>query len=785
MNKSAPAFDGSELATASIDGVAIIDESEIVRANEALADVHGYESADDLVAEDWERLYEISEEDQSIDELLEHVHQNGEWRGSATGRRRKGSDVPVELSLCATDDFVVSVVKDISERKEREKRLERLETIVDGLDDGVYVLDEDLRLDTANERFFQLLEQLGISREEARTMRAPDLVPREEDRAALEAAIDRAIESKPHTDSFELSAELPNGDRIVCESRFRLYPEPRGEHRGCIGILRDITERKKRERELREAQQFNEELVLNAPFSIVRIDEEFNITYVNPRTEEITGLPEGKESEALGVDIRELSSVAATGEAHRLTPLKEGETVEFEFPFQSIYGREVYLTGRGMPVMKDGEFDGAVLMAVDISERRQQERALERQRDELDTLNQINELLLEVARDLFESPVQGDIERTVCERLVDSDLYQFAWIGKPEMGSNRLVSDAVVGIDDNYVEPIAVTDESATGQGPVVQAFRTGTLKVNQDVHSDSTAKPWREAADERNVQSMAAVPLAYEGTTYGVLTVYASRPLAFSQREQRGFEMLGEATGYAINASRTRRLLFAEQVVELEFQFTGAGESIISATDRLDGTVTLEGYLSTRNGSWLTYFSVPEGDAERFAELAREESAVESVRLVGDGPEQVVAMTISSSLLDEIAALGGRVTSATIDGGRGTVVVEVPQSTDIGEFVEQIRSIYPGAELTAKRDEARPVEQLAWLSDDGPPDLTERQREALEAAYLSGYFDWPRESNAEEVAEMLGVSRPTLQAHLRKAERKLLSTFLDSAEQDVVRIDR
>ena len=348
-----------------------------------------------------------------------------------------------------------------------------------------------------------MLSHFGISREEVRNTHLHALIQREENWASLEDAIHEAIHTEPHTGSFELSAQLPDGETAVYESRFRLDPEPQGEHRGWIGILRDITERKERERDLRAAGRFNEELVENAPFSIVRIDEEFRITYVNPRTEEVTGLPDGKESEALGVDIRELPSVAETGEAHLFTPLKDGEIIEFEFPFKSLYGREVYFTGRGVPLMSDGKFDGAVLMSVDISERRQHEKDLERQRDELDTLNRINELLLAVSRDLFESPMHEDIEEAVCTRLANSDLYQCAWIGTPEVGGTRLVPEVYAGIDNDSVGSMTVTTgEADTEGGPGSRAFRTGTVQVSQAVDTDPLFEPWREATLDHDVRS-------------------------------------------------------------------------------------------------------------------------------------------------------------------------------------------------------------------------------------------------------------------------------------------
>jgi len=58
---------------------------------------------------------------------------------------------------------------------------------------------------------------------------------------------------------------------------------------------------------------------------------------------------------------------------------------------------------------------------------------------------------------------------------------------------------------------------------------------------------------------------------------------------------------------------------------------------------------------------------------------------------------------------------------------------------------------------------------------LTERQRDVLEAAYEAGYFEWPRESTAEEVADSLDIASPTLHSHLRKAENHILTAFFET----------
>jgi hypothetical protein len=52
---------------------------------------------------------------------------------------------------------------------------------------------------------------------------------------------------------------------------------------------------------------------------------------------------------------------------------------------------------------------------------------------------------------------------------------------------------------------------------------------------------------------------------------------------------------------------------------------------------------------------------------------------------------------------------------------------------------------------------------------LSERQREVFELAQRRGYYSWPRQTSASDLADALDVSKTTLLEHLRKAESKLL----------------
>ncbi|MFB9806956.1 helix-turn-helix domain-containing protein [Haladaptatus pallidirubidus] len=61
---------------------------------------------------------------------------------------------------------------------------------------------------------------------------------------------------------------------------------------------------------------------------------------------------------------------------------------------------------------------------------------------------------------------------------------------------------------------------------------------------------------------------------------------------------------------------------------------------------------------------------------------------------------------------------------------------------------------------------------------LSSRQAEVIELALVSGYFDWPRKIEAQDLASELDIAHPTFLEHLRKAEKKLLIDALEKKTQ-------
>jgi predicted DNA binding protein len=62
-------------------------------------------------------------------------------------------------------------------------------------------------------------------------------------------------------------------------------------------------------------------------------------------------------------------------------------------------------------------------------------------------------------------------------------------------------------------------------------------------------------------------------------------------------------------------------------------------------------------------------------------------------------------------------------------------------------------------------------------PNLTDKQKEVIQLAMKHGYFEFPRKIDLVGLAKLAKVSRPAFQERLRKAEKKIIPLFTESAE--------
>jgi PAS domain S-box-containing protein len=153
------------------------------------------------------------------------------------------------------------------------------------------------------------------------------------------------------------------------------------------------------EKSYKQLYKFNEGIVENSPAGIIRLDEKLKINYENPEMKRIIGIPQGEESKAIGIDIRELSSVKNVDAFSIFDDLLKGEEIASEFLFTSIYGKKTYITLKGVPMFENNRFKGAVLLINDVTEHKQAEniqRTLYNISNALNKIDNLHDLFIKI-----------------------------------------------------------------------------------------------------------------------------------------------------------------------------------------------------------------------------------------------------------------------------------------------------------------------------------------------------------------------------------------------------
>ena len=457
--------------------------------------------------------------------------------------------------------------------------------------------------------------------------------------------------------------------------------------------------------------------------------------------------------------------------------IETGDQQRIEYEADTTGGR-LRWEGRVNPIEEPIDGRRAVVwLARDITERARREESLRQQRDQLETLNRINDVVRGVIDTLVEAPTRSEIEDGVCRRLVESDLYCGAWIGE-RTGDARIEPRTDAGAAERYFAALD-DDEIAADCGAISNGLSSGEAIVTNAVQeADGVAPRVRAAAREDDVNSVIAVPIGHDGTVYGLLVVLARREDAFSERERNAFTLLGDTIGFAINAVMNRRLLFADTVVELELRIDDGDAFSFDVTSAYDCTVDLEWAGTTSGGLIHQYVTVDGLDGETAIAEARGHDSIESARLIreGDG-ECTLEFRLSESGVRTLTNYGTRVQSASVADGTATVLVEAPRDVDVRRLLETFRQVYPNARLVARREVDREVDTAAERRKRIAETLTDRQLTALRLAYYGGYFDWPRGTTGEEIAEKMEISPPTMHQHLRSALSHLLTEFFEEPE--------
>lgn len=724
-----------------------------------------------------------------------------------TGQHRDGHEIPLSVSFTEFTDggdrYFTGIVRD---RRERERTRRTKEAILDQIGDGVYVLDDNGRFLEVNDAYAGIV---GVPREELLGAKASDVIGDiVDDAEAFQSALEAADGG---TATMEWTIDRPERPPLPVEARISLF-HLGGDRYGRIGVVRDISEQIDREQRFAALNEMAQSLTdattveevcdttLDAAVGI--LDRTETAIYSFDRDDgdfvPITG-SEGTdplvENGGLRHPYREIAwEVYSESDGRILTDLA-GETdgPTSALPFESAivlpmgsFG--VLVTGARTP----GEFDdtylhlarvlvanaGAALSRVDREDAMRGKTAeLERKTERLERVERLNAVIRDTTSELTAADSRTEILQSACTALAGLDGIRFVWIGDRSSVDGAIVPAASAGVERGYLDD--VTDGGVVEQGPSATAFADHELVVENDLNDEPPFERWRLDALQREYRSVVSVPLVYEDSIYGVMTLYGEDDGAFGDMEVCVLNDLGEMIGYAINASERRKAAISDAAVELEFEMGDESVDALGFTSETDATFEFDALVEQSDGTLAAYYTISGVDPEAIENYDYGVTSIESVSLIAREDDELFfrAVLTGTGLPGKLLSHGAYPTELEASGERARLVVELPQGGDVQSFLDMFLTTYDDTELVARRELDRPIHTGAGFERMYRNRLTERQEEVLRTAYFAGFFERPRRSSGSDVAEMLGVSQPTVNRHVREGERKLFELLFEDLE--------
>jgi len=258
---------------------------------------------------------------------------------------------------------------------------ELAENIIATIHDAFLVLDADLRVVSANPAFYRLFQ---VSPSETVGRYVYQLGNRQWDIPALRQLLETILPQNTHFEDFEVTFPFEHiGLRTLRLNGRRIHGEHGETPRLILLAIEDITEHKQANEVLRRERALLERITSASPAGIVVVNRHGQITFANPQTEKILGLPREVITQRTYNDL-----------AWHITDLDGAPFPEEELPFRRVMatgqpvtdirhaierpdGRRILLSTNGAPLFDaDGELEGAVFTVSDITEQLRAEQAL-------------------------------------------------------------------------------------------------------------------------------------------------------------------------------------------------------------------------------------------------------------------------------------------------------------------------------------------------------------------------------------------------------------------------
>jgi len=326
-----------------------------------------------------------------------------------------GEKVDVEIAGASCLDeggaIVQATIRDISARKMAEDRLRlsetRLRTIADAAQDALVMMDPAGEISFWNPAAETIL---GYSRAEAIGKNLHRLLVPDRYLNAHHAAYPEFLRTGRGPvigKTTELPARRKDGQEIMVDLSLSAM-ELDGEWH-AIGILRDITRRKKAEQALQESEAKFRQLAETIREVFFVFDPVANrAIYVSPGYEQIWGrtcasIYENQDSWQEAVHPEDADRIRALAAARR-----DGEPAHWEYRIRTAEGQEKWIRSRSFPVFDaGGNVVRVVGIAEEITEQKRYEAELIQARDLAESANRAKSMFLATMSHELRTPLNA------------------------------------------------------------------------------------------------------------------------------------------------------------------------------------------------------------------------------------------------------------------------------------------------------------------------------------------------------------------------------------------
>jgi PAS domain S-box-containing protein len=730
------------------------------------------------------------------------------------GESREWTDDEIEFASDIAD--IVHRALRNHNRNEREEQLrherEQFEKVLDTSPVAILILDADGVIKQANDHATEVLE---VEKQDmtGRTYHETAWKIVDEDGKQVpdeRLPVRQVIDTGEPVYNVELGIETGAGNDCWASVNVAPLPRVEGEKRRVLSVVKDITERHNLEQTLEtlheraQAMARTEDSEAIAGIATETMDEllgaDGTAMYEFDGTDKLRPLEWSGGADAVledpPVPAQENGlawEVFVDGEEQFFPDLREMEEPAHDIPLRSAFilpvgNHGILLTGTTdqwslsatdrKAARLIGENLDAALDRADREQRlRERDQTLQRQNDRLEQLNRLNTIIRETTAAVIQSNSRKDIERRVCEQIAAGAEYSFAWFGDHDEETGALDLSEWDGMESEYVEYLASRAEQTPLHRMVATAIRDMSVQTAQNVLEQSEWKSHRKDVLSQSYRSVAVVPVVVRDHVDSVLVIHGANAGLFDDRERTVLQELGYAIGYAIQNLDDAKTLQRQERTEIELVIGDDRlfSNQIAATLGIE--VSLVGAIPGENDSIRAFFRLASHESGAVEESVEElNTVVDTQSLSTDGETALHQVTLETpQLIRQFQANDVHLDSLRADTEQTTVTATLTSDVPVRSLVEELQTAYPETELQARRTRPRSIETRETFYDHILEQLTDKQFDALQTALYGGFYEWPRTSTREELAETRDIASSTFSHHLRAAERKIITAVLDS----------